>query len=125
MIYSEVLIKYYKGKKWAVGDTYESFGWQSDEPKPSDEHLRELWIEMKPEYELEQLRKIRNQKLIETDKYTIPDWPQTIDERDHRLNYRKQLRDLPQLYLEKMIGEYTISGEVLYVGDMSYNFFTC
>ena len=94
-----------------------------DEFKPTDEYLKELWQTFKPEYEVDQLRNIRNQKLTETDKYTIPDWPQTTEEKETRIKYRQQLRNLPQLYLEKMVGDYSISGEVLYVDDLSYNFF--
>ena len=123
MNYAQTMIKYYSGKSWSIGDTYESLSWQSDEPKPTHEHLQELWEEMKNEYEIEQLRVIRNQKLTETDKYTIPDWPQTTEEKETRIKYRQQLRNLPQLYLEKMVGDYSISGEVLYVDDLSYNFF--
>ena len=123
MNYAQTMIKYYSGKSWGIGDTYESLNWKSDEPKPTDEHLKELWVTYKPEYELDQLRNIRNQKLTETDKYTIPDWPQTTEEKETRIKYRQQLRNLPQLYLEKMVGDYSISGEVLYVDDLSYNFF--
>jgi hypothetical protein len=123
MKYGATMFKYYSGKSWGIGQTYESLNWQSDEPPPTDEHLKELWEEMKNEYEIEQLRNIRNQQLTETDKYTIPDWPQTTEEKETRIKYRQQLRNLPQLYLEKMVGDYSISGEVLYVGDLSYNFF--
>jgi hypothetical protein len=123
MNYGATMIKYYSTKSWSIGDTYESLTWLSDEPPPTDEHLKELWQTFKTEYEVDQLRKIRNQKLSETDKYTIPDWPQTTEQKETRLKYRQQLRDLPQLYLEKMVGDYSISGEVLYVGNMSYNFF--
>ena len=123
MNYAQTMIKYYSTKSWSIGETYESLNWQSDEPKPTDEHLKELWEEMKTEYELDQLRKIRNQKLSETDKYCLVDWPQTADEKDTRLQYRMQLRNLPALYLEKMVGDYSISGEVLYVDGVSYNFF--
>jgi hypothetical protein len=123
MNYGATMTKYYSGKSWGVNDTYESLSWLSNEPKPTHEHLQELWEEMKNEYEIEQLRNIRNQKLSETDKYTIVDWPQTTEQKESRLKYRQQLRDLPQMYLEKMVGDYSISGEVLYVGDLSYNFF--
>lgn len=123
MNYGEIMTKYYPDKSWSISESYESLSWQSDEPPPTDTHLKELWQTYKPEYELDQLRNIRNQKLTETDKYTISDWPQTTEQKETRLKYRQQLRDLPQLYLEKMVGDYSISGEVLYVGDMSYNFF--
>ena len=53
------------------------------------------------EYEVDKLRPIRNQKLSETDKYCLVDWPQTAEEKETRLKYRQQLRNLPQLYLEK------------------------
>ena len=90
---------------------------------PNLRTFKKLLTEMNNEYELDQLRKIRNQKLSETDKYCLVDWPQTAEEKETRLKYRQQLRDLPQLYLEKMVGDYSISGEVLYVDGLVYNFF--
>ena len=123
MNYRATMTKYYPNKSWCVCDTYETLAWHIDEPKPTDEYLRELWELMRPKYEVDKLRPIRNQKLSETDKYCLVDWPQTAEEKESRLKYRQQLRDLPQMYLEKMIGDYSISGEVLYVDGVSYNFF--
>ena len=82
-----------------------------------------MWVTYKPEYEHDQLCNIRNQKLSKTDKYTILDWSQTAEEKETRIKYRQQLQDLPQFYLDKMVGDYSISFEVLYVGDLSHNFF--
>ena len=45
---------------------------------------------------INQLRQMRNKKLRNTDQYTLPDYPHDSDEiRQAWLNYRQQLRDLP------------------------------
>ena len=44
-------------------------------------------------------------------------------QKKERFEYRQRMRDIPALYLEKMVGDYTISGEVLSVSGVSYNFF--
>ena len=56
MNYLEVILKYYPGVGFAVGDTYESLEWYKNEhPKPTEEELQEIWDEMK-EYDLNLLR---------------------------------------------------------------------
>tara|TARA_B110000459_G_scaffold172305_1_gene193632 strand:- start:206 stop:601 length:396 start_codon:yes stop_codon:yes gene_type:complete len=123
MNYAFVMIKKFPNKDWSIIDTYESLKWNStDDPKPTDEHLKELWEELKNEYYLKDIRQKRDNLLALSDKYCLVDWPQTVEQKESRLLYRQSLRDLPSLYLDKMTGDYTFIEDILYVGDISYNF---
>ena len=123
MNYAFVMIKKFPNKDWSIIDTYESLKWNAtDEPKPTDEHLKELWEELKNEYYLKDIRQKRDYLLSSSDKYCLVDWPQTVEQKESRLQYRQSLRDLPSLYLDKMTGDYTFIEDILYVGDISYNF---
>ena len=123
MNYAFVMIKKFPNKDWSIIDTYESLKWNAtDEPKPTDEDLKELWEELKNEYYLKDIRQKRDNLLSSSDKYCLVDWPQTVEQKESRLQYRQSLRDLPSLYLDKMTGDYTFIEDILYVGDISYNF---
>lgn len=123
MNYAFVMIKKFPNKDWSIIDSYESLKWNAtDEPKPTDEDLKELWEELKNEYYLKDIRQKRDNLLSSSDKYCLVDWPQTIEQKGSRLQYRQSLRDLPSLYLDKMTGDYTFIEDILYVGDISYNF---
>lgn len=54
-------------------------------PKPSEEFL------------FETLRSARDTKLNDTDKYSLPDFPLSDEERESILEYRQRLRDLPKM----------------------------
>lgn len=41
------------------------------------------------------MRAVRNMKLIVSDKYALPDFPQTDEEKKDHLSYRQYLRDYP------------------------------
>lgn len=45
---------------------------------------------------MEDIRNLRNKFLNLTDKYTIPDFPITSEQRTLLYSYRQNLRDLPQ-----------------------------
>lgn len=45
---------------------------------------------------MEEIRTIRNNFLLQTDKYFISDFPISPEKKNIILNYRQQLRDLPQ-----------------------------
>ena len=135
--YVAVMIKKFPGKSWSIGDTYESLHWQSEGEKPTDASMQQYWGEIKNDWSLDKYREIRNVKLDESDKYMIVDWPHSSDaSKNEWTTYRQSLRDLPPLYLEKMVAypSYTLSGEYLCVpqdlshndlsgGDISFNFF--
>jgi hypothetical protein len=123
MDYAYVLTNKFSDKHWSIGLTYESLMWQEDEEKPTDASLQEFWLHLQNDFYLDVFRKKRNELLSETDKYAIQDWVQTDEQKKERFEYRQRMRDIPALYLEKMVGDYTISGEVLSVSGENYNFF--
>jgi hypothetical protein len=123
MDYAYVLTNKFSDKCWSIGLTYESLMWQETEEKPTDASLQEFWLHLQNDFYLEVFRKKRNELLSETDKYAIQDWVQTDEQKKERFEYRQRMRDIPALYLEKMVGDYTISGEVLSVSGENYNFF--
>ena len=50
MNYAFVMIKKFPNKDWSIIDTYESLKWNAtDEPKSTDEHLKDFWEELKNE----------------------------------------------------------------------------
>lgn len=57
----------------------------------------------KDEYYLKDIRQKRDFLLAISDKYCLVDWPQTPEKKEIRLQYRQSLRDLPDLYLDKMV----------------------
>jgi hypothetical protein len=76
------------------GETYESLVWKDTE-KPTEEKMIEL-------YELilvDEMREKRNQLLAETDFRVLPDYDK---EKDLWIKYRKQLRDLPSIWVKDM-----------------------
>jgi hypothetical protein len=134
--YIAVMMKKFQGKSWSIGDTYESLHWQSEGEKPTDASMQEYWVEIKNDWNLDKYRAIRNVKLEESDKYMLVDWPHSDVSKNEWSTYRINLRNLPSLYLEKMVAysTYTLSGEYLCVpqdlshndlsgGDISFNFF--
>lgn len=44
---------------------------------------------------MDQIRSIRNNFLLQTDKYILSDYPLTTEQRNNIISYRQQLRDLP------------------------------
>ena len=81
MNYLEVILKYYPGVGFAVGDTYASLEWSENEyPKPSEEELQKKWDEMKEEYGLNLLRMERDELLKKSDMYALQDFPHKTSE---------------------------------------------
>ena len=65
--------------------------------KPTDAEIEAKRIELENELPIKKLRGVRDNKLLETDKYTsIPDWPHPSEEvKQAWITYRQALRDLP------------------------------
>jgi hypothetical protein len=79
--------------------SYNGIKWKSDNsiPQPTLEECEAAWQEIINEAPLKKLREERDNKLLQTDKYSITDWPHPTEEiRQAWITYRKQLRDLPQ-----------------------------
>ena len=79
---------YYNTLKWSETNT---------QPKPTLAECEAAWQEIITEAPMKKLREERDNKLLETDKYTsIPDWPHASEEvKQAWITYRQELRDLP------------------------------
>jgi hypothetical protein len=98
MNYNEILRKLRTNKDWQVnGETYDSIVWRDKTCEiPTEEECINTWNEIKPEIQLSLIREKRNTLLMNTDKYTIADWPHPSPEAKQAwLDYRQALRDLP------------------------------
>jgi len=96
---TQVLVEKYDGATWSLADEdYNQLLWDETNtiPKPSIEELEEKWREVQADRPMKLLRTERNKILLQTDKYTIPDWPHpTPEAKQAWLDYRQALRDLP------------------------------
>ena len=64
--------------------------------KPTDAEIEAKRIELENELPIKKLREVRDKKLLETDKYSINDWPHASEEvKQAWMTYRQELRDLP------------------------------
>ena len=94
-----VLSNFYKGQLWVlVGDKYDGLEWDEKNtlPKPALEEIEEKWNEYIAAQPLKDLRKERDDLLVKTDKYALPDWPHaSLAKQTEWLEYRQALRDLP------------------------------
>ena len=65
-------------------------------PIPTLDQVNTKLNELKLLEPLKRLREERDKKLLQTDKYSITDWPHPTEEiRQAWITYRQQLRDLP------------------------------
>ena len=79
--------------------TNNTFTWEDDIAlKPTDDEIEAKRIELENEVPMKKLREERNIKLLETDKYSITDWPHPSEEvKQAWITYRQELRDLPSI----------------------------
>lgn len=91
----EAIIDLCPTQKWQIIDGV--LHWYDDNDlKPTTEQIEEKIIELKQKQPMKILREQRNEKLLQTDKYFIYDWPHKNEqERNAWLLYREQLRSLP------------------------------
>ena len=100
MIIEQVLLEFYSGCEWTLrGSDIEDLEWhETNIPKPTLEELTAKHEELVAAQPMNTLRKERDDLLIKTDKYAIPDWPHpTPEARQAWLDYRQALRDLPSV----------------------------
>jgi len=95
-----ILSEYYRGQEWTIhGNTYEALIWYDEKnslPKPTLEELTAKHEELVAAQPLKDLRKERDDLLVKTDKYALPDWPHaSLAKQTEWLEYRQALRDLP------------------------------
>ena len=81
-----------------IDNDYNTIVWSetNTQSKPTLVECEAAWQEIINEEPMKKLRKERNKKLLETDKYSINDWPHPSEEvKQAWLTYRQELRDLP------------------------------
>lgn len=78
-----------------VGDTYSDIEWLDDDVvQPTEEAVNTKITEIESLEPMEELRKVRNKKLAETDWWVLPDRTATTAQ----TNYRQALRDITDTY---------------------------
>lgn len=97
---TQVLHEHYKGCAFSLrGNDYSTLKWNERNtiPKPTLEDIQGKWDDaLILKIGLNTLRKERDDLLIKTDKYALPDWPHaSLAKQTEWLDYRQALRDLP------------------------------
>ena len=91
-----------------IGNDYNRLKWSetNTQPKPTLAECEAAWQEIITEAPMKKLREERDNKLLETDKYTsIPDWPHSSEEvKQAWITYRQELRDLPSTSTPELDG---------------------
>ena len=78
------------------GSTYESIKFPEGYEKPPKEEFEAKLQELVDGQPLKELRQERDDLLVKTDKYALPDWPHaSLAKQTEWLEYRQALRDLP------------------------------
>ena len=97
---TQVIIRLSPSAEFTIlNNDYNGFDWHetNTELKPTLAECEAVWQEILNEAPMKKLREERDNKLLETDKYTsIPDWPHASEEvKQAWITYRQELRDLP------------------------------
>ena len=89
----------YHGQSYSLnGEKYEGLVWSETNTlsKPTLEELTAKYEELVAAKPLKELRQERDDLLVKTDKYALPDWPHaSLAKQTEWLEYRQALRDLP------------------------------
>jgi len=95
---TQALVSLYPNCEWSIEDgMYEKLTWtDTNTSKPTLEELTAKQEELTAAQPMKDLRKERDELLIKTDKYALPDWPhESLAKQREWLEYRQALRDLP------------------------------
>ncbi len=96
---TQVIIRLSPSAEFTIlNNDYNGFDWHetNTELKPTLAECEAAWEEILNEAPMKKLRHERNIKLLETDKYSISDWPHASEEvKQAWITYRQELRDLP------------------------------
>jgi hypothetical protein len=96
---TQVIIRLSPSAEFTIlNNDYNGFDWHetNTELKPTLAECEAAWEEILNEAPMKKLRHERNIKLLETDKYSINDWPHASEEvKQAWITYRQELRDLP------------------------------
>ena len=79
-----------------IGNNYDSLKWtDTGQTKPTKSEIDTELLRINNELKLVEIRNKRNELLIDTDKYSLTDYPHATDEiRQSWLTYRQNLRDI-------------------------------
>ncbi len=98
----EMLENDFPGEDWAiiladeVPENWQDMTIENGELVPASTEVMEQRQQIETEQKAFILRERRDRLLYETDKYMIPDYPITEEEREEYRLYRQYLRDIPQ-----------------------------
>ena len=96
---TQVIIRLHPNAIFRItNNDYNKLKWYetNTELKPTLAECEAAWQEILNEAPIKKLREERNIKLLETDKYSITDWPHASEEvKQAWITYRQELRDLP------------------------------
>ena len=84
-------------QNWIIyGNDYSTFIWSDTNfTKPTEQEILDKRVEIHSSYGLTLIRNQRESLIIESDKYSLPDWPHPSEEkRQEWLDYRQALRDM-------------------------------
>ncbi len=82
---------------WIIkGNDYSTFIWSDTNfTKPTEQEILDKRVEIHNSYGLKLIRDQREELLLNSDKYAIPDWPHSsAEKRQEWLDYRQALRDM-------------------------------
>lgn len=97
--YSEILMYNFPGTKWSItGNDYETLEWgeNNSAPKPTRAELDDLYAQTDLIIGWRNIRRRRDGLLAETDWTQLADVPEST--RRKWVEYRQQLRDIPQFF---------------------------
>ena len=96
---TQVIIRLHPNAIFRItNNDYNKLKWYetNTELKPTLAECEAAWQEILNEAPMKKLREERDKKLLETDKYSITDWPHASEEvKQAWITYRQELRDLP------------------------------
>lgn len=109
---SQKLVIGFPGAQWVLrGETYDDLDWVDPIlQKPTQTEVEEAFNSKSHEKALSILRTMRDEKLTQTDKYLIPDFPITEEKRDKYIAYRTALRDMTKTAMPQLTE--TVMGNV-------------
>tara|TARA_B110000881_G_C18473053_1_gene462413 strand:+ start:538 stop:912 length:375 start_codon:yes stop_codon:yes gene_type:complete len=95
--YAECISSLVPGSSWSIsGNDYLTLIWDDDSyVKPTEQEILTKKTELVNEYPIQMMREQRNFLLMESDKYSLPDYPHYSEgKKQEWLTYRQDLRNM-------------------------------
>lgn len=94
--FGEVMHKFYAGRQYGVmGPRYEDINWfETDEPKPTVEHLASLWETIKDEVAIKRVHQLRSTpgQYPALDQLVVALWEKVVEGKSETANALQQRR---------------------------------